>query len=376
MSLTPDGKTTYVPALTRWRDAEERSGAVVEVSTAVGALPVGDQTNEKAGTDFDGVNIHYLNRTSYDIRNLTDPKDRRFRAAFSHSPEGITEILATIRRVLEAHFKVSDKPVNLLVVFDGLPTNGRGQATKEALLEFRNTLAWAQRMGAGVSLLMTTIDEKVIKPIDKLCEDGLGVGVTEGYNFESKEYEDAGKTLTKGSHLMKSLTAGISAEDQLGNKEAKVAERLKQARETRRLLLARRAYQSHQNYQGRESKLLPLGTFTDPNGNLYEISKEGGAPLKTLSGVVKQEGLDYIVGPVEMDGRRWEYARFGPGQLTHEAEERLSFQSMSTSQDPSHLKFDSQGEAYDRNKIKQAFDILAFHRGQGKSAAGVSLGRP
>ena len=161
--------------------------------------------------DSNGVDIHFLNRSSF--TNVKDPKtvDEAFRAP----PSGYTPLVPVLNKIFQSKLAARgrDKKLLVFVATDGVPTDEDGN---EVVDELERTMRKRQVETTHVSFLLCTDDPACVDYLRKWDQEMPNVDVTDDFNTEVKRIcqcqNQSNYRFSYGDYVVKTLVGAIDPE--------------------------------------------------------------------------------------------------------------------------------------------------------------------
>jgi hypothetical protein len=154
--------------------------------------------------DNDGLDVHFLNKNPvYNITDYGSVKHILDKIPSGHTP------LRHITKGIFHHYKYIDKPLLLIVVTDGLPTDNNGNENLEAYI---NLLKKRNCDTNFISFLSCSEIEEDVHYLKKLSKNIENVSFLNTYNKENKiitSIKGASYRYTRGDHLARLLLTPI-----------------------------------------------------------------------------------------------------------------------------------------------------------------------
>ena len=162
--------------------------------------------------DSNGVDIHFLNRESYN--NVKDPAT--VNRAFENPPRGYTPLVPVLTRIFTSNLaqRGRDKKLLVFVATDGIPTDNYGNADLDA---FKNVMQRTRQIDTTyVSFLLCTDELNCMRYMRKWDKQMRNIDVTDDFYTERARIRECQKNdafpFSHGDYIVKALVGAIVPE--------------------------------------------------------------------------------------------------------------------------------------------------------------------
>lgn len=174
----------------RWDEAKRTSSVIIDIASVM---------------DNNGVDIHFLNRTS--LFGITSSD--QLELTFSIKPSGFTPIVPVLKKIYSKPIKRGKNSRLVILITDGQPTGDDG---KVDIISFKNCLLSDRLPTDYVNIIACTNDDNVMSYLNNWDDEIPRLDVIDNYGSEYKEVIRAqGKNFqfSYGDYVVKSMLGSV-----------------------------------------------------------------------------------------------------------------------------------------------------------------------